>query len=139
MNLEKTKEILDTISFILVTPEFLGEQRLKYVRGELRKIRNRISQFYDNEVAMNIIGSLLLAIVVFVFIVVMFIIPRDQTWGPVTRTWFYLTLTVIFLLFFAASILAAEMLAVRGRLFIVGSCLFFLTRALAVLHAGVPS
>ena len=61
MNAEKIKEILDTISFILVTPEFLGEERLKHVRDELRQIRNRVPQSFDNEVAINITGSLLLS------------------------------------------------------------------------------
>src|SRR5690349_3584769 len=75
MNTEKIKEILDTVSFIFVTPEFLGEERLKYVRCELRKIRNRMPRIDNDGVAVNIVGSLLLAIVSFIFIVMIWLIP----------------------------------------------------------------
>jgi hypothetical protein len=138
MNAEKIKEILDTVSFILVTPEFLGEERLKYVRRELQRIRNTIPILDEDGVAANIVGALLLAIVVFILIVMIFAIPPDRAFGSVALVWFYFTFTVMLLFFFAASILLAEKLAVRGRLFTIGACLFFFTRAIAVLHAGVP-
>jgi hypothetical protein len=68
MNAEKIKEILDTVSFILVTPEFLGEERLKYVRCKLQRIRNTIPRLHEDEVAINIVSSLLLTMVVFILI-----------------------------------------------------------------------
>jgi hypothetical protein len=43
MKVEVVVQALDTLAFVLVTPEFLGEERLKEVRATLEKIISNIS------------------------------------------------------------------------------------------------
>jgi hypothetical protein len=147
LNIEELSQILDAASFILVTPEFLGEARLDKFRLTLGKYSDKISYgffaFEQGQSRREYITAILTQIIgTFVFAVIFWLVAEKDVW------WAVLTKLVAgFMVFsgvvtFTASmiavfLIAVQNLAVRGILFAIGSLTFFTARAIMFwAHSG---
>jgi hypothetical protein len=130
MNLEAMSQISDSISFILVTPEFIREERLKWLRS--LPLSGLWLWFFRNW--WYTIPSLAFYIVFSVLAVRhLWLYPSD-----IGKLGFDDVISSVVITAFASVVVLAtilKLLAYRGLLFFLGACLFFSTRALSIWHA----
>jgi hypothetical protein len=141
MKLEALSEILDTVSFILVTPEFLRESRLCRIRLQLEKlvafIMSRLNMPYSKttqtrDLRYVILVGIVAAGIPFAIVgAVDYIAPKFDyiVWHPAI---FLSLFGINFIIFgiLGLFVIGIEKVAVRGILFLIGTSLFFVTRAL---------
>jgi hypothetical protein len=127
MNPEALTQVLDTIAFILVTPEFIGESRLFQIRKVLDNtvlviVKNVVDETSQTAPASALFGGAFIggiACVVFIYL------------G--TSSVFVFSFGIMALICLIGLILlGVEKLMVRGILFAIGAVTFFLSRALAI-------
>jgi hypothetical protein len=135
MNVEAAAQFLDALAFLLVTPEFLGEQTLGSIRSHLTKGFEFLMSKYIS------IGSIVLSIMVSLIVII-----GIGTFPLAGREFLLMSRPIVvisgvilaFVALFAYSwviVGLAAMLAVRRILFGVGVVLFFLARGISVWHA----
>jgi hypothetical protein len=147
VNFEALAQISDTVSFCLVTPEFLGEKRLTEIRSRLRYLLDYINKIFSttntNLGFILSIAFMISAIATTPLIAVGEYLGEQTTLGhtlfivggslllfialPIGVPFFLLLTALVFLL-------NAEKIAVRGAMFSIGAALFFITRALSTWH-----
>ena len=135
MNAEVTAQLLDALAFLLVTPEFLGEQTLDSIQRSLNKTSQFLfakvlpfmkSEYYPAVVIPIIILTILggLGVITGVaFLLLPFLVLLSI--GIFTSLVFILSCVISF----------AARLAIRRILFSVGVVLFLVARAISVWHA----
>jgi hypothetical protein len=140
INIDVIKEFLDTVSFVLVTPEFLGEQTLSSIR---KFLTNTSPYLY------GILGYCGVALIFLTFGII-------DSWDIAIYAYFVntnaqgvylwllkvLVLVIVAIMAFVAIILVvyfivshAAKLVVRRVMFGVGALLFFSSRAISMWHA----
>jgi hypothetical protein len=142
--MEVTAQILDALAFLLVTPEFLGEQTLSSITYHLEKASGVLISMMGS----RILGRLLnwFFILFFIFLVSAFIVFFATMFTknilPLSNTWNYgwrgLEIIGSPLVIFGISyfiVTSAVRLVVRRIMFSVGVVLFFLARGISVWHA----
>lgn len=122
MTFEAFMQLSDATSFILVTPEFLGEERLT----QFRKLgfMQLLAEFVDE-------NRVVFIITIFLFLIVVF-------GRPVNLGYYFALVSSGFIGGFMVIMLVLGMLqliAYRSILFILGAALFMVTRAIAFYHA----
>jgi hypothetical protein len=139
INAEFTTQLLDAFAFPLVTPEFLGEQKLAAARSYIRTLRVSLVRIWNSNMTM------LLSVGIFApaFLILLVISLQPLLLPFVYELVFYTLLILLFvslaivpLLFGVDCILALALrLVVRRVMFSTGVILFFVSRAIAAYHA----
>jgi hypothetical protein len=133
MNLEAMFQISDSISFILVTPEFISEALLKWLHS-LPLSRVWAWCFQNRRRTLLSLLSLLFSVAFSVVSVWdIWLHPKDVAMMDLYDVITSVITTVLVFAFILLTIL--QILAYRGLLFFLGACLFFSTRALSAWHA----
>ena len=147
MNVDALINVLDTISFLLVTPELLGPERLKRYGDDIhRMIEGRIGDKWRKDGVIYSIPHLVFASVVLPLSVTgMYIVTWNEISSPAHSLWDYARYS--FLVFIDLVMLmplvgvAAAILLVNAILrkfyvtrvmLVIGAMLFFATRAIAI-------
>jgi hypothetical protein len=154
INIEILTQSLDALSFVLVTPEFMGEQTLESIRKFLRAFSNLLVRIQEKALSFgerdvfdylllmffivsllflafvgdNTIGSYFKQTVVFRLLATAFVV---LAWGLFISTIGFAIVSVSLYLIFSI----ASVVLYRRIMFSVGVILFFSSRTIAVWHA----
>jgi hypothetical protein len=149
MEVEALKEILDGVAFVLVTPEFLGKERLEHFREATRRFRQKL---FPPEVDPNRPPGWMLALFALFILtipldihaalsaVATIVVNPDADWTPARWALYYIDTAAMpgFLLLVLAvfvCLYVAQVIAYRGILFWIGTLVFFASRGMAFWYA----
>jgi hypothetical protein len=131
MNIEAIKELSDAISFVMVTPEFLREQRLQSFRQTLINVLRRlVSVFLDSDEKIRKRPY-------YVWVLFGGAVQIAILWSFKATMLGLLALYAIWMLpiLVAYLIMFVHFISYRGFYFIAGAGLFLTTRSIAILYA----
>ncbi len=129
MNIEQLTQILDTVSFVMVTPEFMRDDTLHRIQMWSGKV---VSSFSSKGLVLPAVVFYPVVATVFWLVVRWNILPglpvaEDiKIWGLIA---------IVPVVVFVYGVAGVYIIAVRRRLFYLGALVFFGSRVLAIWFA----